>query len=115
MYIRGNQNVVADCLSRPSINAVTVDVIDLPTLASQHKLDEEIKQYMQQLKPFEIAKYKNILCDLSTPYPQPSVPKPATKEIFNYFYNISYPGINPTLKLIRSHYFWPEMDKTVKL
>ena len=115
LYIRGDKNVVADCLSRPSINAVTVDVIDLPALASQQELDEEIKQYLEQLKSFEIAKDRNILCDLCTPYPRPFVPEPARKEIFNYFHNISHPGINPTLKLIRSHYFWLEMDKTVQL
>ena len=58
---------------------MTVDVIDLPALASQQEIDEEITHYLEQNIPFKIAKDKNIPCDHSTPYPQPFVPKPARK------------------------------------
>jgi cleavage and polyadenylation specificity factor subunit 1 len=112
LYIRGDQNIVADCLSRP-VNAVTVDIFDLPALAAQQTNDEEIVLYKDKLKPFKIGT-DNILCDTSTPYPRPFVTKDTRKVIFDSLHNISHPGVNPSLKLIKARYFWPNMDRDVR-
>ena len=44
LYIRGCENIVADCLSRPA-HAVTTDVYDLPALALQQETDDETESY----------------------------------------------------------------------
>ena len=41
-YIRGEDNIVADCLSRP-VCAVTIDPCDLPAISESQKTDEELK------------------------------------------------------------------------
>ena len=48
-YIRGEDNIVADCLSRP-VCAVTIDPCDLPAISESQKTDEELKTYESQLK-----------------------------------------------------------------
>ena len=48
-YIRGDNNIVADCLSRPSF-AVSVDVFDLPGIALAQEEDKELGTYRERLK-----------------------------------------------------------------
>ena len=50
VYIMGDQNIVADCLSRPAC-AVQIDLCDLPQIANLQNDDEEIKMYVDRLKP----------------------------------------------------------------
>ena len=52
VHIRGNQNVVADCLSRPTINAINLDVCDLTEIANSQINDSEIDNYKNKLKNF---------------------------------------------------------------
>ena len=111
-YIKGRENIVADCLSRPT-NAITVDLFDLPAIAREQKEDEEIKSYRDRLRKFPLGK-EQIFCDVSTPVPRPFVPVNSRKVIFETFHNISHPGTNASLKLIKSRYFWPNMDKNIR-
>ena len=69
-YIRGEDNIVADCLSRP-VCAVTIDPCDLPAISESQKTDEELKTYESQLKTYEIQG-SSIWCDLSTSTPDPT-------------------------------------------
>lgn len=112
-FIKGDQNIVADCLSRPT-NSVMIDVYDLPALASKQQNDEEIKQYTSKLKSFSLSNALSILCDTSCPYPRPFVPKDSRKPIFEALHNISHPGIKGSQKLIKARYFWPDMDREIK-
>ena len=45
---------MTDCLSRPT-NAKTVDLFDLPAIAREQKIDEEIKFYRDRLKKFNLG------------------------------------------------------------
>ena len=112
LYIRGRENIVADCLSRPT-NAITVDLFDLPAIAREQKEDEEIKSYRDRLRKLPLGE-EQIFCDVSTPVPRPFVPVNSRKVIFETFHNISHPGTNASLKLIKSRYFWPNMDKNIR-
>ena len=112
-YIRGDKNIVADCLSRPA-NAVMLDMIDLPMLAQQQTDDQEILQYKEKLKPFTLDNNLNVYCDISTAFPRPFIPSTMRSSIFNSFHNISHPGISATLKLIKSRYYWPDIDKNIR-
>ena len=112
LYIRGNDNIVADCLSRPT-NAVSVDIFDLPAIAEQQKEDTEIQDYADKLVPYSFGN-SQILCEKSTPSPRPFIPKASRKSIFDMFHKISHSGINATLKLIKQRYYWPNMDKEIR-
>ena len=113
-HIKGSQNIVADCLSRPA-NAVTLDVCDLPEIANAQVSDEEIKLYEDRLKSFKLlSDDKPILCDTSTPYPRPFVPASLRKAIFDSLHCLSHPGINSSQKVIKARYFWPGMDRSIK-
>ena len=113
-YIKGSQNIVADCLSRPA-NAVTLDICDLPEIANTQVSDEETQSYADRLKAFKImGDGEQILCDTSTPYPRPFVPASLRKAIFDSLHGLSHPGTIPSLKMIKARYFWPGMDRPIK-
>ena len=53
LYIKGDKNVVADCLSQPTCS-VTIDPCDLPVTSESQKEDEKIDTYRSQLKLYEM-------------------------------------------------------------
>ena len=112
VYIRGHDNIVADCLSR-NVNAISIDAIDLPAIAHAQKSDNEIKDYLHRLQDFPLQKDLVIKCDTSTYHPRPFLPQSQRKSIFNELHNISHPGQRASLRLIKSRYFWPEMNKNI--
>ena len=54
-YIRGEDNIVADCLSW-SMCTVTIDPCDLPAISESQKMNEELEKHKSQLKTYEITK-----------------------------------------------------------
>ena len=113
VHIRGQENVVADCLSRPSC-AVMIDVFDLPAIAHEQEEDDECKSFEHRLKAVKIGD-KQLWCDSSTAYPRPFVPQNSRKAIFMSLHNISHPGVKVTQRMISSRYFWPNITKDVKI
>ena len=112
-HIKGTENVVADCLSRPA-NSITIDVCDLQELVTHQQTDEEIKNFQENLKPFPVEENNSILCDVSLPYPRPFVTQKLRKSVFDSLHSLSHPGISASLKLIKARYYWPNMDKNIK-
>ena len=112
-YIRGADNIVADCLSRP-VNAVQVDACDLPAIAEEQKKDEEIATYQDRLKTVPLQNDSSVLCDVSTPQPRPFVPLSCRRSVFERYHNLSHPGLKGSLRLIKARYFWPDMDRQIK-
>ena len=113
-YIRGQDNVVADCLSR-SIQSVNIDSCDLSEIVGKQAIDNEIKLYSDKLTIFPFNDHSNLYCDTSTPYPRPFIPKCLRTSIFNEYHNLSHPGVKGTLKLIKSRFFWPNIDKDIRI
>lgn len=111
-FIKGENNIISDCLSR-DIAAVSIDVFDLPALASLQSDDVEIKQYEDKLKKYPLEQ-GFLWCDVSLPYPRPYVPQSARHQIFKSLHNISHPGIKTSLKILKSRYYWPDMDRNVR-
>ena len=113
-HIKGELNIVADCLSRPAC-AITVDICDLPEVVRAQSNDEEIKNFEPRLKKYKLTNNDSeIFCDVSTPYPRPFIPSPLRKAIFDSLHSISHPGIKGSLKLIKSRFFWPSMDSNIR-
>ena len=113
-YIRGSDNIVADCLSRPAVNAVTIDFCDLEAIATNQETDDEINEYKEKLKPYKFKNDLHLWCDVSTPYPRPYVPQSDRPSILRSLHDISHPGIKATIYLVKSRYFWPNMDSYIK-
>lgn len=115
-YIRGDKNVVADCLSRldSEINQITLELCDMPSLAKEQQTDEEMSAYVENLKSFKLNESLIIYCDVATPYPRPYVPLKLRRSIFNNFHNLAHSGTNATTKLIKSRYFWPNLNRDIK-
>ena len=111
-YIRGADNIVADCLSR-SINSLQIDTFDLSAIADK-QTDDELQEYIHKLKSFPLHDDKLLWCDVSTPHPRPFVPVSCRKGIFHHLHDISHPGIRSTVRLIKDRYFWPNIEKNIK-
>ena len=114
LYIRGEHNIVADCLSRPAMS-ITLDICDLAQIVDEQNKDEEVKDYIDNLKRY---KYLNtdsyIYCDISSSYPRPYIPNSLRQSIFDSIHQISHPGTKATVKLLKLRYFWPFMEKSIK-
>ena len=110
-HVKGSQNIVADCLSRPTL-VVQIDACDLPVLAEAQTSDTEIQSF-QDLKRFTIpGDNQFIWCDLSTSYPRPFVPSKLHDSIFYSIHSINHPGIKSSIKMIKARYYWPNMNKS---
>ena len=112
-YIKGNDNIVADCLSRPA-NAVLIDACDLSEIVELQSKDEEMTLFADRLKIYNLNDSLKISCEVSTPYPRPYVPLSARRSIFESLHSLNHPGIKSTLKLIKSRYFWPDMGRSIR-
>ena len=112
LYIRGDQNIVADWLSRP-INTIQCDSCDLPALAKDQAIDAELPSYTEKLKSYKIGN-SHVWCDTSTPYPRPFVPLASRESVFRSLHDLTHPGIHGTLKLIKTRYFWPDIDRDIR-
>ena len=112
LYIKGDKNVVADCLSR-STCSVTIDSCNLPEISESQKEDQEINTYKSLLKPYEMQG-SSIWCDVSTSTPILYIPKRLHRRIFDMFH-ISHSGQSPTVKIVKSRYFWPNMERGIRI
>lgn len=112
-YIKGNNNIVADCLSRP-VCAISVDTFDLQNLAQLQASDTELETYRERLTAYDIAPNVTLWCDTSACSPRPFVPIASRDSIISFLHNLSHPGVKNTAKLVKQRYFWPCIDKDVQ-
>ncbi|BHF68637.1 hypothetical protein SprV_0301167400 [Sparganum proliferum] len=118
-YVRGSDNVVADALSRPDINTLTLD-FDLAKPAYLQSGDKSIDDLRSnttlQLRDVPLpASPDTIMCDWSTGTPRPVVPVSYRKTVFDHFHSLSHPGIRASRKLIAARFIWPRMNSDIAL
>lgn len=119
-HIAGNDNVVADTLSRASLHSTIEEKLDMEILADEQVRDVTLFNSLQDssLKieqnplPFS-AKF--IACDTSTSNPRPLVPASMRRKIFNHFHSFSHPGRKATSKMISERFVWPNMNSDTGL
>ena len=111
-YIRGQDNVVADCLSRPAY-AVSLDSCDLHFVAEHQAQDPECSRLRDSLQSVPLADGIEVMCDVSRPQPRPFVPAACRRAVFGRFHNLSHPGRKGTTRLLTSRYFWPNMRRDI--
>lgn len=121
-YISGNENTVADMLSRlPEIDSISQHIC-FRNLQEKHELeisdrlvDENFKnKYNIKMILIPETNFK-ILCEITKTYPRPYIPKCLRKDIFNKVHSLSHPGFCSSKKMIQKIYFWPGMDKDIKM
>eukprot|EP00795_Rhopilema_esculentum_P017777 gene17777-biopygen6616 len=119
-HVKGNDNPVADALSRLDLNAVyTSSPLDFTLLAEAQQNDPEMVSLKSSssLCLQDVTLPSNagtILCDMSTSTPRPYVPLSYRRHIFDQLHNLSHPGIRASQKLITERFVWPSINKDVR-
>ena len=117
-YIPGNDNTIADTLSRTSIFAIHSPTLSHENIAKEQKNDPTLDNLKNNTSlklvefpvPFSDELY---LCDTTTNNPRPYIPFSMRKTVFSHFHNLSHPGKRTTVKLISERFVWPNMRKDI--
>ena len=120
IHIAGEENVVADALSRPDCDAVTSDKDLLTDLVVAQKEDEELKTLLVpssssstwKLEPVRFPNF-TVIVESSTGRHRPFVPASLRKRIFTHLHALAHPGVKGSRRLIVERYFWPSMNADV--
>ena len=115
-HIKGEDNVVADYLSRQgcaSTNAITSSAVDLDAISEAQANDDPSLYAAKQMKPVKWNN-KEIICEMSNGKMRPVVPASMRKDLMHQLHSIGHPGIKATTRLISDRYFWPSMSNDIK-
>lgn len=118
-FVNGNENTVADCLSRiETISCPTV--IDFSELAIAQETDDQLAKLCResnnklQLKHITLPNTeKSIVCEMSAERARPYLTKEFRRVAFDTIHNLSHPGIRATRQLVSNRYFWIGMNKDI--
>jgi transposase InsO family protein len=118
-YISGENNVVADTLSR--INEIyTQSVIEPEELAGQQESDPQLKELLSanttglKLKRLTPSHTETaVWCDTYTEHIRPYVPATLRKRVFDTYHSQSHPSGRATHKLIQRRFVWPCMGRDI--
>ena len=110
-YLKGDENIVADSLSR-SINTIELQFVGLDNIAAAQENNQEVKSNTN-LVPIKIS--TGILhCNNDGIVPRPFIPSSLRKAVFNQLHNLSHPGAGSTIKLLKARFIWPNMEQNIK-
>jgi cleavage and polyadenylation specificity factor subunit 1 len=109
-HISGQDNVVADALSR--VEFVTVPPSHDAQSASQDS-DDELGELLAANTALRLKKQQvagttvSIYCDTCAGKPRPYVPAPLRLQVFQSVHDLSHPGTKVTAKLVAQRFVWP--------
>ena len=120
-HIKGQENVVADCLSRVTASVFEEsEPINFLEMAAAQQRDATIAHLQSSSNSLKLE-YQlmpnqgvSILGDTSTRKFRPLVPLSFRKKIFDSVHNLSHPGIKASQTLISRRYAWPGLKADVK-
>jgi len=113
-HISGQDNIVADALSR--VEVITVPVIHEALAAAQENADDLrtllVSTIALQLERILISGTSvELFCDTPSGKPRPYVTSPLRRQILNFLHSVSQPGINAMAKLVSQRFVWPAIQK----
>ena len=119
-YVKGEKNVVADCLSRKTASVIeeneAINFFEMAAVQQRDPIIDHIQTSKNLLK-LEYRSLPNkvsILGDILTETFRSLVPEDFRRKAFDLFHSLSYFGIKGTQKLISRKYTWPGMKADVK-
>lgn len=113
-HISGDENIVADALSRIE----TIAVIDYEAIADNQAQDKELQDLMKnnlslQFKPSTLPSGKKLWCDISTSKIRPYIPQKFRQQMFQQIHGFAHPSIRSTVHQMTDKFIWPGMKKEV--
>ncbi|KAJ8724127.1 hypothetical protein PYW07_008107 [Mythimna separata] len=117
-YIEGDKNTVADALSR--IEEITMpSLFDYQKLSELQKSDSELESLRKRDNlQFKLITMPNtdikIAYETSTDNMRPYLPKQFRELAIKTLHNVSHPGVATTKRLVKSRYFWSNMNTDIK-
>ena len=113
-HVSGRDNVVPDTLSRiPTIAAVLSPETNYRQLAADQATSDEIHAYCTAITGLKLEDVPfqdfTVLCDISTGYIRPIVPREWRRRIFDTIHGLSHAGYRPTLRAILHRFVWHKM------
>ena len=128
VHLPGDENVVADALSRPPPASVLPDLASLAVspdcagvnfkrMAELQKKCPEVAQLASSpsLHVMEIVVGgESLMCDVSTGVPRPLVPVAMRQAVFTVLHNLSHPGRRASARLVSSRFVWRGMAREVR-
>ena len=122
-HLHGDQNVVADALSRVEINNVKFfqEGLNYNEIAIAQQDDAFIKSLIENssklsLKISEVKIEDSdqvILCDVSTNKVRPIIPEQFQKVVFDKIHHLTHSGIIATRNLLQRRFVWKNMKKKI--
>ncbi len=120
-HVAGQDNVVADALSRPPVAVLlppssSLGTSDFEGLASRQEACSEVQQVRYssslQVGEFELHGVK-LLCDFSLGRPQPLVPREDRRQVFEAIHGVAHPGVRASKRMISARFVWPKMKSDI--
>ena len=117
-YIKGEDNHVADALSRINISSINTN-LDLKSLAQSQLSDSIISDNKSSLKLIKMSLPgldHELYYDISkgTHCPRIYVPQTHRRDVFNLIHSLAHPGINATQRLVTKSYVWPKVNVDIR-
>lgn len=114
-FISGEDNVVADTLSRA--DAIT-DGLDLHTLAVSQATNTELLNLLKTGSSLKLQKVAfgttKLFCDVSGSVQRPFITSEFRKSVFNSLHGLSHPSARNTIRLVTERYVWPGIKKNCR-
>ena len=118
--MKGETNLVADALSRPTVSAIDYDAaINYKDLSTDQASDTEfirLRHSTSSNMEFRLLKtFDNVLvwCDISPGRSRPNVPEKFRRKVFNSLHGLGHPSHRATKPLINSSFVWHKMKSDI--
>jgi len=122
-HITGEQNIVADTLSRPPPSAVVIgavpasaELLNFPLIAEHQRTCQTTQQTMRspslQLKAVEVMG-ASLICDFSTGVPRPLIPVVDRRAVFEAFHGLAHAGTRATRRIMAARVVWRGLNSDV--